>query len=142
MSAAPGPGLAKLKDAAEAVPNRRWEVWPNVHGDPIVVEAGGRGQFADVCHVSTRFDDYGRDVAAFIAAADPETVLALIARLEATEAGAGRECQCGAMLRDKTIQCPAHPDVRTRTVRERIDFEQAFDAALERRNQTGVPSSG
>ena len=130
MSTEAGPDLAKMKAAAEAVPNRSWEVWPNVHGDPIVVEAGGRGQFAEICRVSTRFDDYGRDVAAFIAAADPETVLALIARLETAEA-AGRRCRCGAMLRDTTVACPVHPDARLRTVRERIDFEQAFDAALE-----------
>lgn len=129
----PATDLQELKALAESVPARSWEVWSNVHGDPIVVEAGGRGQFAEICSVSTRFDDYGRDIAAFIAAADPQTVLALIARLETAEA-AGRtpECRCGAMLADKTIQCQAHPDVRLRTVRERIDFEQAFDAALAR----------
>lgn len=130
MTGVPGPNLQQLKAAAEAVPARSWEVWPNVHGDPIVVEAGGRGAFAEVCRVSTRFDDYGRNVAAFIAAADPEAVLALIARLETDEAGAGK-CRCGAMLRDKTVVCRVHPDVRLRTVRERIDFEQAFDKALE-----------
>ncbi|MCC3299357.1 hypothetical protein [Arthrobacter caoxuetaonis] len=132
MGAEPaGPDLQQLKTAAEAVPARNWEVWPNVHGDPIVVEAGGRGQFADICKVSTRFDDYGRNVAAFIAAADPAAVLALIAHLEAFES-ADRNCLCGAMLRDKTIACLMHPDVRPRTVRERIDFEKAFDEALER----------
>lgn len=138
MSTETGPDLAKMKAAAEAVPNRSWEVWPNVQGDPIVVEAGGRGQFAEICRVSTRFDDYGRDVAAFIAAADPETVLALIARLETAEAASRTpECRCGSMLRDKTTQCTVHPDARLRTVRERIDFEQAFDAALER-SRAGV----
>ena len=135
MSTEAGPDLAKMKAAAEAVPARSWEVWPNVHGDPIVVEAGGRGGFAEICRVSTSFDDYGRDVAAFIAAADPETVLALIARLETAEA-ATAECHCGSMLADKTIQCPVHPDVRVRTVRERIDFEQAFDAALDNSRRT------
>ncbi|MCC3292960.1 hypothetical protein [Arthrobacter sp. zg-Y1110] len=141
-AATDGPNLQLLKAAAEAVPARNWEVWPNVHGDPIVVEAGGRGQFAEICTVSTRFADYGRNVAAFITAADPDTVLTLIARLEAAEAGAGRECLCGTMLRDKTVQCRIHPDVRPRTVRERIDFEQAFDSALERSlSNTQEPAS-
>ena len=131
-----GPDLSVLKAAAEAVPARNWEVWPNVHGDPVVVEAGGRGQFADICRVTTRFDDYGRSVAAFIGAADPATVLALIVRLEAAEAAAAQKCVCGVMLRDKSIQCPVHPAVRPRTVRERIDFEQAFDKALENSRNT------
>lgn len=132
----PGPpplDLARLKALAEAVPERRWMVWENTHGDPVVVETGGQGTFKEICRVSTRFSDYGRNVNAFIAAMDPETVLALI------ELAAGSApCRCGDMLRDTAIQCPAHPDVRPRTVRERIDFEQAFDAALERsRNKPG-----
>lgn len=131
-----GADLSALKSLAEAVPARNWEVWPNVHGDPVVVEASGRGQFSEVCTVSTRFADYGRSVAAFTAAADPAAVLALIARLEAAEAAAGRKCLCGAMLQDKTTACPVHPDIRPRTVRERIDFEQTFDAALERSRNT------
>lgn len=128
--------LDQLKEAGLAVGPRNWEVWENVHGDPIVVEAGGRGQFAEIARVNTRFSDYGQSINAFIGTADPETVLALIARLEAAEAAVAQECLCGAMLRDKAIQCPVHPGVRPRTVRERIDFEQAFDKALENSRNT------
>lgn len=137
MSAPPEVDLTALRDLAEKVPVRNWEVWPNVHGDPVVVESGGRGVFADICTVSTRFSDYGRNVAAFIATMDPETVLALIDRLEAAEASA-QPCRCGEMLRDKAVACPVHPDVRARTVRERVSFEQAFDLALERSRQGGA----
>ena len=133
-----GPNLQELKAAAEAVPEKAWEVWPNVHGYPVVIEAGGRGAFAEICRVSTRFDDYGRSVNAFIAAADPATVLDLIGRLEAAWSRLpGQQCLCGEILAGTAEQCGLHPDVRRRTVRERIDFEQAFDKALERSRSSG-----
>lgn len=128
LPAPPPLDLARLKALAETVPERRWTVWENTHCDPVVVETGGLGTFKEICRVSTRFADYGRNINAFIAAMDPETVLALIALAETEPT----PCRCGDMLRDTTIQCPSHPNVRRRTVRERIDFEQAFDAALER----------
>ncbi|MGK3708682.1 hypothetical protein [Arthrobacter sp. IK3] len=120
--------LGHLRGLAESIPagNRSWVVWENTHCDPVVVEAGGRGTFA-ICEVSKRFDDYGRDVTAFIAAMDPETVLALLDLAEADP-----PCRCGEKLRNGTVACRLHPDIKLRTVRERIDFEQAFDAALAR----------
>lgn len=59
-----------------------WEAYYTTHGDPYVVERG-RAMFGVVATVSTAPEDYGRDRAAFMAACDPVTILALIDRLEA-----------------------------------------------------------
>lgn len=42
------------------------------------------------------------------------------------------KCTCGELLRDPSSTCGLHPDVKVRTFDQRMDFEQAFDANIEK----------
>lgn len=63
----------------------RWDAFFTVHGDPHVVEEGGRGLFGHVATVGTSPDDYGRARALYLAAVNPAVVLELLDRLELLE---------------------------------------------------------
>lgn len=43
----------------------------------------------------------------------------------------GISCTCGDMLRNPSVKCMLHKEVRVRTFNERMDFEKAFDAKIK-----------
>lgn len=77
--------LEALKKAAEGATPGPWEVPESIHGDPYITERGvGILRGGCVAVADTR-DDYGRSNAAYIAAASPDVVLALVERVERAE---------------------------------------------------------
>lgn len=60
----------------------RWVAHFTTHGDPHVVEEGGRGLFGHVASVGTSPDDYGRARALYLAAVSPAVVLELLDELD------------------------------------------------------------
>lgn len=60
----------------------RWDAYYTTHGDPYVVEEGGRGLFGHVATVGTSPEDYGRARALYLAAVCPAAVLELLDELD------------------------------------------------------------
>jgi hypothetical protein len=87
---------ARLRALAEAATPGPWEVPESIHGDPYINEVGkGTLIGGNIALANTR-DDYGRSNAAYIAAANPAVVLALLDRLERAEGRLrSRRCGCG-----------------------------------------------
>ncbi|WPR65228.1 ead/Ea22-like family protein [Glutamicibacter protophormiae] len=85
--------LDTLRKTAKAATPGPWEVWKNVHCDPVVVPAGKpwagitdpKMPFEKIAGLSTAPDDYGRANLEYIATFNPETVIALLSRLEQAE---------------------------------------------------------
>ena len=90
--------LDTLRKTAKAATPGPWEVWKNVHCDPVVVPAekpwagitDPKMPFEKVAGLSTAPDDYGRANLEYIATFDPPTVLALLSRLEQAEQAVAR----------------------------------------------------
>lgn len=65
--------------------NSTWAAYCTNHGDPYVVGVGDDGVsrqlFGAVCQVDKGPKDYGRNLATYIAACDPDTITALVAEL-------------------------------------------------------------
>lgn len=82
--------LEELRLAAGAATPGPWEPYFNMHGDPFVVPSTMPYLTSRLCDVSIAPSDYGRDNAIFIAQANPETVLALIALVKELSAALDR----------------------------------------------------
>lgn len=78
MSDSPTP-LDRLEALAKAATPGPWTAFYNSHGDPFVNDENGG--WGTICKPGTGPDDYGRANTEFIAAADPTTILALVAQV-------------------------------------------------------------
>lgn len=105
--------LNELRKIVEAATPGPWEVWKNVHCDPVVVPAekpwagitDPKMPFEKIAGLSTAPDDYGRANLEYIATFDPPTVLALLSRLEQAEQALAR-VRSLCMTTDGDLICP------------------------------------
>lgn len=123
-----------LRKIAEQATPGPWEVWKNVHCDPVVVPAGKPWEgitdpkmpFEKITGLSTAPDDYGRSNLEHIATFDPPTVLELLSRIEQAEQQVARvrevirQYDPGCL----TCMCDSDGDCCKCTV---ADFQEALD---------------